>query len=34
MKSKVGCVFPIVLLPDIRVEQYREGDHREKIPLG
>ena len=27
--SQVGCVFPMVILSEFRMDQYRDDDHRE-----
>ena len=31
-QSKVGCVFPMVIWYEFRLEQYRDGDDREDAP--
>ena len=30
--SKVGCIFPVVIWPEDRMEQYRDDDHLEDAP--
>ena len=30
--SKVGCVFPMSITSEFRLEQYRDYDHRGKSP--
>ena len=31
--SKVGCVFPMVICPEVRIGQYRDADRGRRIPL-
>ena len=33
VKSKVECIFPIVISSEFRIGQYRDDDHREDAPL-
>ena len=30
--NKVGCVFPMVIWPDIRIKRYRDSDYGEDTP--
>ena len=30
--SKVGCIFPMIILSEFRMGQYRDDDHREDAP--
>ena len=32
MRIKVGCVFPMVISSEFRIEQNRDDDHREDAP--
>ena len=32
LSNKVGCVFPIVIGSEFRIQQYRDDDHREDAP--
>ena len=33
LKYKVGCVFPMVIWSEFRMEQYKDDHHREDAPL-
>ena len=31
-ENKVGCIFPMVISPEIQLGQYRDADHQEDTP--